>query len=504
MNGERRSLLVFSFQFSARKLHAQIAFDIRSGKFFLLLMALLAGEFAQAQQQRVVNINGRAFVLNRGFVNSSPVPTTDLAIAPTGDLLRFDDGSELHGALKSIEPGPVVIWSHPEASLPIEFRGDRLDHIRLANAKSVPVTSKCHIRLVNGDEIPADITSMDWDRISANTWFSGAAVIPRTAIQSITFLPKAYSSEYEGPIDMQGWSITPPDGWRYRDGVFISRGYGALGRDLQLSGSCAVEFDLCGANRCHLTMGLYLEKDQIKYGNDSYVIELTSGTVRVRRNNPTGGSVDLGSATLPAPTQKNRVRMAIQCNQVEKTLAILADNQLVRRWKDETGFVGKGTRISFNELSGLPGVCLSDFRVSRWEGREPDIISTSQTNSDAIWLVNHDRAFGKISGLGGGKVTFMLSGHQIEIPLERITKIEFAAPTPTASQAHEVRATLSGGARISLELSHWGANEISARSAFLGPIVLKPWMIRELDFHPSQIETDSAAPVGDEFGGMDD
>lgn len=466
-------------------------------------MLTLAGA-AQDQQPLIIMNGNRPFVLNGGFAYPNPVPPYDAVITAVGDLLRFADGSELHGEFKGIDADQAVVWAHRDSAQPLKFQAGNLDLIRFAETKSVTNSSKCRIRFLNGDEIPADITSLGWERIAVNTWFGGAAEIPRSAIQSITFLPASFSSGYEGPFSNRGWSLSPPEAWRYRDGVWRSRGFGALGYDMHLTGSCTVEFDITSTIPYHLMLGIYQLRDQIDYGSDSFVIELATGTVRLRRNNPKTGPTDLGTASFSAPAQDSRTRLTIQCNQEEKTLTILADGKLVRRWKDETGFVGPGQRISICDLSAASGVSLSNFRVFHWRGTEPQTSSEPQTNSDALWLANRDRASGTITGMANGKVEFTLSGHKLEIPLERITKIEFAAPAGRMAEAGMVRATLPAGTRLSLKLNNWSSQGIAAQSPYLGSLVLPTWMIRELKFNPDRAGVNPSAAAANEFGGLDD
>lgn len=445
---------------------------------------------------QIVIINGQPALMNKAV-------EPDLTVRATGDLLRLTDGSELHGALAGIAPGQSVAWSHPDSTNPITLGAGTVDLIRFANAKTVPLTPKNIIRFVNGDEIPADITSLGWDKIGVNTWFSGPAAVARASVQSITFLPKGYTSSFEGPLGPQGWLVTPPNTWRYRDGVFTGRGSGSLGCDPRLAGSSTIEFDLASSAPYHLYIGLYLQQDQISFGAGSYVIDLSPGLVNVHRGTQPGGLTDLGTGSLPALTRKGRIHFTIQCNQADKSLTILADGKLVRRWQDDIGFVDNGSRVVFSDISQAPGLSVGNFRVSQWEGREPDVISAPQTNYDSLWLINHDRAVGKITGLSGGDVTFQLSGHEIKIPMSRITKIEFAAVEPVAPRPGEVRALLPGGTRLLVELDKWTPTEIAARSPCLGALNIKPGMIRELDFDPGGAKPEAATAI-DEFGGLDE
>lgn len=462
----------------------------------LLLMVLALA--ARAQAQRVI-VNGR--IVNRNQPARSPAPSLP---APTEDLIRFLDGSQLHGKLEAIEPGRKIRWFSSDAGKEVQFSMENLDRIRFAQPKPMSSKPQCRIKLANEDEISGGIAAMDWERLRIDTWFAGAVSVARSNVQSIVFLPKDFSVVFEGPVNGVGWAATPQDAWDFRDGVFVSRGSGLLTTDAQLAGSTTIEFSLAWASRFAMMIGLYVEKDQFSPGDPAFYISLSNDRASVQRVGQGSGPADLGSAIFAAP-RKNRMRVAIQCNQEEKTMTLFVDEQRVHQWKCEAGFVRQGSRALFSDQTGAPGLELSEVRVSRWSGPEPDLASLGQTNADCVSLLNHDKAPGKIVNIAGTNLEFELSGRTLRIPLERLTRIDFATPPGGSRQAvGNVRARLPGGTWISMDMENWSPALVSGHNAFFGALAVQTAMIRELQFNPRQPRGETVPAAADEYGGLDD
>ncbi len=435
---------------------------------------------------------------------AAPAPETK------SDLLQFLDGSAMHGRLKELEGTKGLSWEHPEAKGLIELTAAHIDYIRFAQAGSVSATPGCHFRFANGDDLYGTLTSLNQDQVGLATWFGGEVKIPRAALQSITFLSKAYKVLYEGPTDDSGWEIgrTSPAYWTYRDGAFIGTGPGALGRDVQLSGSSSIEFDLAWTTAFELLVNIYSESyEHLDYGSHSYFIELTPEQIGLQRVHAGANPSNLGNAAMPSLKDKSKIRVTIFANKEEGTVAVLVDGVLVKRWKDSNGFGGAGHGILFYVMRPGMAIKLSNILVSAWDSKfEPVGSAGVRTNNDAVSFINHDRAGGKIETLQDGKVGLVFGGRHLNVPLERITQIDFAA-TNAAAAAHgpgEVRAWFPGGGSLSFKLEKWDDTHIAGQSEVFGPLAFQPRSIRELEFNLDRPKETPGRVERDELEGLDE
>ena len=144
--------------------------------------------------------------------------------AGADSLLRFMDGSMLHGDLQQVSLQQGVRWAHPDLAKPVDFRPDNLAWIRFEGARPVQRNNDptVHIRFHNGDEVLGNLVALGEERVQFSTWFNEQLSAPRDVLQSLAFLSPGFRILYEGPTSMNGWRLgRDPDAWKYRDGVFI-------------------------------------------------------------------------------------------------------------------------------------------------------------------------------------------------------------------------------------------------------------------------------------------
>jgi len=117
-----------------------------------------------------------------------------LGQAAGGDsLLRFMDGSMLHGDLQQVSLQQGVRWGHPDLAKPVDFRPDNLAWIRFEGARPVQRNNDptVHIRFHNGDEVLGNLIALDEQRVQFSTWFNEQLSAPRDVLQSLAFLSPA-------------------------------------------------------------------------------------------------------------------------------------------------------------------------------------------------------------------------------------------------------------------------------------------------------------------------
>jgi hypothetical protein len=428
---------------------------------------------------------------------------------PSSDVLGFVDGSALHGELSRMDLDHGLTWAQPEARNPIHFHPDHLDFVRFAHAHSVSVRPTCHLWFANGDDLYGAVTSLDDQRLGFHTWFGGSMVLPRLAVRAITLLASNYSVLYEGPYDAGGWMVVnnTPKSWTFRDGAFFGTGAGPLGRELNLTDSVTVEFDLDWTAMFALDAGIYCDASgRLDFNSGSCVVTLTPRQISLNQMQNMGMLMNMAGSPLPGLEGQNRMHVAIECDKTQGTVSVFINHLLAKTWKDCS--FGSGTGVAFSQRYVLPSASLklSRLKISQWEGRcEPQTTSLA-TNTDAMYFINHDRAAGKIESIQDGKVRLALGAATLDIPLERVTQMEFAAATASTEPPGpwQVRAHFPGGGSISFHLEKWDDKVVSGQSAIFGSLAFQPGAIREMEFNLSRVKKDGVAAENKEFEELDE
>ena len=413
-------------------------------------------------------------------------------------LLQLNDGSSLHGALESIAPAAGLKWSYPAATRPLQFLLTNLASVRFeqAEAGQQPFQSSSRFYFKNGDEIIGNLNGITNGQAAIQTWFGDDVRAPVTALDSVSFSAKGYRLVYEGPNGLDGWKTgRNPRSWTYQDGSFIANGADLLGRDFGLSTSSSLEFDLAWNGAFSLSITLYAETiDRFDYSSSAYLIYLGTGTISVQRVQRGSGAVLLGQTQIPGMLQRNQMHFEIRCNKDDATIALYADGQFVQKWKDNTGFVAKGSGIVFFSQSEPRAMKLSNIRVAEWEGKfEPEMLTNAPPNLDIVFLANRDKVMGQVNSVGDGKMNIDTKQGPLDIPLERITQVRFREPEGAAGLENAmVRAAFPGGESLGFNLEDWQAGQVVGTSPIFGRVSFDPDRIRQLTFGPA---ANSRTPV---------
>lgn len=130
----------------------------------------------------------------------------------------------------------------------------------------------------------------------------------------------------------------------------------------------------------------------------------------------------------------------------------------------------------------------------------------SATNADSIHFVNHDRAAGKIASIKDGKVALEFGGGTLNIPLQRVTQIDFAATNALdeSSGPWEVRAHFPGGGSLSFQLEKWSDKLISGKSSIFGSLAFQTRAIREMEFNLNRPKDDGVTVEAKDFEDLDE
>ncbi|HEY3860805.1 MAG TPA: hypothetical protein VGO59_02870 [Verrucomicrobiae bacterium] len=429
---------------------------------------------------------------------------------PRGDVLEFWDGSALHGSLAAMSLQDGLTWLVPEASGPIHFRPDHLSFLRFSHAQAVSMKPTCHLWFGNGDDLYGSISSLDNEKLGFNTWFGGTMTIPRPAVRAITFLSPNFSVVYEGPYDTGGWEVinSTPNSWTFHDGAFIGAGPGTLGREMGLANSCSVDFDVSWNTFFTLDVGIYCDAiDRMDFNTGSCLLNLTPARVSLNQVDRIGGPFSQAGVPVPVAEGKTAMHVGIECDKENGTVSVFVNHNLIKTWKD-CNFSGAGTGILFMQRTMFSSATLklSHLKVSQWQGRCEPETSSPATNSDAVYLVNNDKAAGKIESIADGKARLALAGTVLDIPLDRITQMDFAeskvpAETPGPWQ---VRAHFPGGGSISFQLEKWNDQGLAGRSAIFGALAFQPNSVREMEFNLGRAKEDSVVTQAKDFEELDE
>jgi hypothetical protein len=408
--------------------------------------------------------------------------------ASSSDLLQFLDGSTLHGSLEAVEGGQTLRWRHDAAREPIAFRPASLYRVRFSQGTAPPQggPATCRLRFANEDQVAGELVKLDEQVIVFDTWFGGRLTAPRAAVRSLHFIKDRSQTFYEGPTSLAEWNTGPqPGAWSYRDGVLTTTAIGSLGRDMNLPARGRIEFDLDWNGQMSLIASIYTDSAaRFDFNSTGYMFIFGPGYVTLQRMQGVRGTLHMGQVPVPQLVQKNKAHFEIRAEKEPASLALFVDGALVQQWNDPNGFAGQGTGLAFLSQRVGPALNLSGIRVSNWEGGlpAPGETATNLTQT-AVGLVNGDTAAGEVKRIVDGKLELAAANTTLNVPLERVTQIQFPPGQAAPVAPGLVRAELHGGVNVTLQLDRWTPGEVTGQSPSFGRVTLKPEWIRQLVFN---------------------
>jgi hypothetical protein len=433
---------------------------------------------------------------------AQPPPKSSPATNAAPDTLLFRNGDLLYGQLLAIDQPGAILWRHPDAAQPIEFKPDSIAQIDFPAPKnsSAPSNNACRVLLANGDSLEGGLVSCDREAVALQTWYAGRLSIPRASLRSLVFI-RRLPTVFDEITGLDGWTqavaaaAAPGESgqWTYRDGAFYAGKTASIARDLKLPDVAEIQFDLAWKGALNLAVALYtdslqpiylLNKDQGPDFGGFYSLRLDNANYRnidlwpIKKNERLHG---LGQLPFPPLNNKDRIHVDLRVSKAQHKIALSLDDTLVKEWVDPDGFTGEGTGLRFVQNPG--GVIkLSHLRVTHWDGifDEP----AADVTHDVFWPENGQQTAGAIDLISNGKMAARTAHGPVEIPLARLKAITFThrQTSPPQTQPATVRATFAQGGALTFILETWRPDEMIIRSADFGKAGINPAAFTRLQF----------------------
>ncbi|MGO8699418.1 MAG: hypothetical protein ACLQVY_17060 [Limisphaerales bacterium] len=429
--------------------------------------------------------------------------------AQPSDGIVFRNGDVLYGKLLAIQPRGAVRWQHPDAAEPIEFKLDSVAQIDFAGHKAASATGSCRAYCGNGDSFEGDVIAGDRDSVVFDTRYAGKLKVARKALQSLAFSPRE-PVVFAGIDGLEGWTqgsaqqfnlpaqayANATGQWLCRNGAFYADKSASIARDVKLPDVADIQFDLAWKGALNLAVALYTDSLQPialaakENGPDfggfyslRFTYTVTIGLTPIRKNDPIR---TLGDLIVPSLNQKDRLHVDVRVSKPQHRIFLYFDGALIKEWNDTNGFAGEGTGVRFVQQSMGGTLKLANLRVTKWNGILEPAAAPSDGTHDTVSLESGAKISGDIEAIANGQVTVKSSSGSEQIPLSKITGMEFArlpgeAPKPLDANVH---VTLAQGGALTVKLLDWKPDAAVMESPAFGKATFDPASFSRLKFLP--------------------
>ncbi len=481
---------------------------------------------------RHITGRGIAAILTAAFIISTTVPAikaeiplppqntgggkTTTATSPDGsggdgsqsDTLKFFGKDVLSGKLISFTPEKLLVWTHPDAEKPIEFKTANLKEIALSGKQPAAPAGTSTVRLTNGDILKGSIVKLDAENLLLKTWYAGDLKISKKMLKEI--LPASVSSAiYEGPNDVKEWTMDNQSGGRggkleVSNKTLSIPGNCTVGRDMKLPDMAKIEFDMATGQNSNVNVFLYADQMQRHSGN-SYILNISNNYIYLQRYSRNEGSDSLGQGECRRMMDKSMAHFTILVNKKTKSFTIMVNGNLAQQATDNRGdFCGKGGIISFYNSGGYNNTLkLKNISVSKWDGRIPNAAPESdESTKDNIVFSNEDKVTGKLKSIESGQITFETEFASLNVPMERAKTIRFSNEGSQVAKrnANDIKAFFSSDESMTMDIQKIADGKMTGKSENFGTaeFSLNAFKKLALNIYAETSDSDDAAGGGDD------
>ncbi len=297
--------------------------------------------------------------------------------------VTLTNGDQLSGKLIDSDTEGVIFLEYPNSNKPIKLLESSIQNIKL-NSKSVLADGKHkeRIKLVNGDEFPISLTSLDKDTVSFKTSYAGSHTIPRAQVSGIYFNNLAEDLLYQGPNKLTNWKQYGGK-WEVVENKLTSVQRGKISKNINnLTENFKIEF-VSSWTEVAPNMRIYFSttSGDINKKQDCYYMEINvSGQRLVKKTN--NRLTFIGTNLVQADTYKNKsAKFEIFVDRQSNVVTLFIDGKKVKEFKDKDA-APKGSQIIF-ECSQRHNekISFEDISISSWNGIAP---SNNKKNAEAL------------------------------------------------------------------------------------------------------------------------
>lgn len=409
-----------------------------------------------------------------------------VSAAETADLLRFDNGDQLHGRFQGLGKEGSLLWKrNKDDKDAIRFDASEIRQVILNSGKpEQSLASLAYVGTSNGDRVPGVVQDIDDKKIYVQTDFAGLLEFPRDQVGIIAPNPMGGRVLYHGPFNKDEWvqkTVKHPTGipaqnkdadkdknsllWKFSGSAWYwmdSPMGTALTRETGMADRSILQFDLSWKNRLSVAVGFHSDFKIPEYAKphefqerrtnsvsdlpyifgSSYVLHIFSSYVILYRSgfdiegNPSMERLQSRSSTLRL-TNTGSANFEVRCNRLNGNISLFVDGAFVCEWNEAANdpedsdpddtYIGRGNGYGFMVQMEESPLRVSDIIVAEWNGI-PDSARSLQSDDFDIVLLNNgtDRFSGEITNMKDGKVNLTGRFGNFSFPMNDIAEIRFA------------------------------------------------------------------------------
>ena len=433
------------------------------------------------------------------------------------DVLVFKNGDQLRGLLESAANGQKLRWRTAPTTPPVEMDTARVAGVLVAPRGERPAAKAGVLaRCGNGDFVAGDFVALDKERLVLESAAAGRVTIPRAAVRALYFANEGKLPVLDGASEHEVWEAgldfnrgsveqrkkkaaegkVPPSLWSYFDGLFsvkrtaankagaYNNGNFNLGRIVEgLPARVEFSFDVIGKkNQVFFSAYLFSEPE-----NTGYMMQFHQAGMFIY---DTGSQQQRGAGRVQqqqiqfgekvkADAPQHRIR--VLADRPAGRVTILVDDVVVGNFGPKVGTpprnLGRGLALMPQQNMACT---FANLWVAPWNGQVPGTAPAAAAPPDSVLLANGDEAQGTVGGATPEAVQLESEVGTLELPVKRLTAVEFGGRAAAASSG--VRLRLSDRSVLTVSAYRIENETVVCQSEVAGEVRLPLGAVQEVVF----------------------
>jgi hypothetical protein len=446
-----------------------------------------------------------------GAVAELRLAQTPPALSVAEDLLVFKNGDRIKGHLQAAAENEKLRWRVGESDTPVEFALTHILGVR-RDGESTHKRVDCVVRFRNTDWLAGQFVTLDKKELVLDTADAGQLTVPRAQVRALYFSRNGALPISDGASDDREWlhgfdqptasgtsrstaraAAAQANLWRCFDGTFSLVPFGSesgmarmggahIGRHMDnLPTLVEISFDVTGT-RDQILFAAQLFSDP---ANPGYFMQFHSQGMYIYDLNP----VQRGRGIIPQQMQfegklkpdARQRHIDLFANRETGMLAVFVDGVLITRFGGKPGSKARplGRSLMLTPQIGMP-CAFSNLWFGPWNGRLPgEPLGTDGTPNTAM-LNNGDEAQGTVELATPSTLKLASDVGPLDLPLERITMIDFGGAPPARTDGPRLR--LADAGVLTVHGYRVGKDTVTCQSEVAGNLNLPLGSIREIVF----------------------
>ncbi len=421
--------------------------------------------------------------------------------AAADDLTLAGGDARLSGTVRSISAEGVVELASELSPEPLLLKSGSVEKIEFSNKASAGEPPSTLVELTNGDFLPANIESLNAEKLAVVSPEAGRLEIPRDRVKSLQLGIQRRKVIYQGPRGLEEWSDGGGEmkNWAFENEGLVSRGLSVASKTLPLSRQFTMRFTLVWQQGVAPNFRIFFADPLLAKGEpcNRYFLQFGGAGMEIKRESAKGKRYNTIAILNRSADQfpDHRVQVTIMVNRDTARLKLLLNGETEGEFADPIAEVPVGAGITLecntpnNGVQEIREIEILEYDDSRKRHQTEE---RGDLANDSLISREDDRWTGRLLEIrntkDGARFVFKtdFQDKAVEIPAADVSTVFLSGATSKTADDKRLPFVLRlpGEGSLGVSSCEFTGESASAVHPLLGPLTFRRGGILSIERSP--------------------